>query len=139
MPGGCAPPDSMTNPTSERQTELWRGGVLVMIGCPKAWPGHDVDQPPKPVLHPATTITLTVFHTDAHRHTAAHTPAFSFQNSKTPQVFMPPGTSEMCSIVSCAVNPLLPHPLALKDVCGDLLSSAHEAAVMSEAQSPWGR
>lgn len=70
--------------------------------------------------------------------THTHTPAFSLQNSKTPQVFVPPGSSEMCSIVPCVVSPLLPHPLALKDVCGNLLSSADEAAVMSEAQSPWG-
>ena len=35
--------------------------------------------------------------------------------------------------------PCLPHPSAVKDICGELLSSTDKAAVMSEAQSPWGR
>lgn len=53
---------------------------------------------------------------------------------------MLPVTTETWCIICYAVRPpRLSHPSAVKDICGELLSSTDKAAVMSEAQSPWGR
>lgn len=39
----------------------------------------------------------------------------------------------------CCEPSCLPHPSAVKDICGELLSSSDKTTVMSEAQSPRGR
>lgn len=53
---------------------------------------------------------------------------------------MLPVTTETWCIICYAVRPpRLSHPSAVKDICGELLSSTDKAAVMSEAKSPWGR
>lgn len=44
VPAGSPNPDGMNKPTAETQRERERKG-LVVIGCPEAWSGHDVDLP----------------------------------------------------------------------------------------------
>lgn len=134
VPAGSPNPDGMNKPTAETQRERERKG-LVVIGCPEAWSGHDVDLPRNQsfslqLQFPSLSVkrmsqTLCCTHTHICLLIIAHLRSWLH-------------ASEIWCIICFAISPLLPHPSAVKDICGELRSSSDKAAVMSEAQALWG-
>lgn len=134
VPVGSPNPDGMNKPTAEAQRERERERGLSWLGA----------------LKPGLGMTSTCLETSSspcnynfphclsngcHRHSAAHAHICLLIIAHLRSWLH---ASETWCIICFAISPLLPHPSAVKDICGELRSSSDKAAVMSEAQALWG-